>query len=125
MRIALGVAAAGFLGAASRYGIGYWIPDGNGHGMPWATLLVNLSGSFLLGLLLGAASRRPMPVWLREAAGTGFLGAYTTFSAFNGELAGLARNGHFGMAALYVLLSAGAGWQLASLGLAWGRGRDR
>lgn len=121
MAVALGVAAAGFLGAAARYGIGFLLPDGGGTGMPWATLFVNLSGSLLLGLLIGRAARRPMPEWLREAAGTGFLGAYTTFSAFNAQLAGLVRHDAYGAAALYVLLSGGAGWLLAAAGLAWGR----
>jgi fluoride exporter len=122
MAVALGVAAAGFLGAAARYGIGFLLPDGGGTGMPWATLFVNLSGSLLLGLLIGRAARLPMPEWLREAAGTGFLGAYTTFSAFNAQLAGLVLHDAYGVAALYVLLSGGAGWLLAAAGLAWGKG---
>lgn len=121
MAIALGVAVAGFFGAAARYGIGFLLPDSGGTGIPWATLFINLSGSFLLGLLIGSASRRAMPVWLREAAGTGFLGAFTTFSTFNAQLAGLVRCHAYGTAALYILLSGGAGWLLATAGLAWGR----
>jgi CrcB protein len=124
MRVVIGVAAAGFLGAASRYGIGSWMPDGGGTGMPWATLLINLAGSWLLGLLIGTALRRPLPLWFREAAGTGFLGAFTTFSAFNAQLAELVRHEQFGIAAAYVLLSAGAGWLLAASGLSLGRGKS-
>lgn len=123
MRIVLVIAAAGFLGAVTRYEIGLLIPGPNGTGMPWATLIVNLSGSLLLGLLLGAAARRPIPMWLREAAGTGFLGAYTTFSAFNVQMAELARHQQWATAALYVALSGGAGWLLAAVGMRWGRGR--
>lgn len=123
MKIALGIAGAGFLGAVARFGVGALIPTGDGSSMPWATLLVNLSGSLLLGLLTGTAMRRPLPLWLREAAGTGFLGAYTTFSAFNSELVELVRHGSAGTAAAYVLLSGGAGWLLAWGGLSWGRGK--
>ncbi|TJY43298.1 CrcB family protein [Cohnella pontilimi] len=124
MAVVWGVAAAGFLGAAARYGIGFLLPHGDGTGLPWATLFVNLSGSLLLGLLIGRAARRPMPEWLREAAGTGFLGAFTTFSAFNAELSALVRNEAYASAALYVLLSGGAGWLAAAAGLAWGRGKS-
>ncbi len=122
MHIVLGVAAAGFFGAVTRYGIGFLLPDGNGHNMPWATLFINLSGSWLLGLLIGSASRLRLPAWAREAAGTGFLGAFTTFSAFNAQLASLVQHGEYGVAALYAALSGGAGWLLAAWGLSAGRG---
>lgn len=123
MPVIFAVAAAGFLGAAARYGIGLVLPDGNGHSMPWATLAVNLAGSWLLGLLIGSASRLRLPAWLREAAGTGFLGAFTTFSAFSAQMANLIRHGEYGLAALYAALSAGAGWLLAAWGLSAGRGK--
>jgi CrcB protein len=116
MSIAIAVAAFGFLGAAARYALGQWIPDGGGASFPWATLFINLSGSFLLGLLLGTAARRPLPDWWREGAGTGFLGAYTTFSAFNAQLAELIRHQAYGEAALYAAASGLAGWKLAALG---------
>lgn len=125
MRTMLIVAAAGFLGAGLRYAIGLALPDGSGDTMPWATLFVNLSGSLLLGLLTGVASRKRLPAWMLESAGTGFLGAFTTFSAFNAQWVSLLGNGHYTLAILYTVLSGGAGAMLAAAGLAWGRGKPR
>jgi len=126
MRTALGVAAAGFLGAAARFGIDGWFADlagGPGAFLPWSTLAVNLSGSWLLGLLLGSAARLGLPHWLQEAAGTGFLGAFTTFSAFGIQMYGMFEAGNYLAAMLYAVLSGGAGWLLAAWGLRLGRGR--
>jgi len=79
-----------------------------------------LSGSLLLGLLTGlVASKRAAP-WLSDVAGVGFLGSYTTFSAFNGQTWQLIDHGAYGAAASYVLVSAVAGWAMAALGLRLG-----
>lgn len=123
MGVLIGIAVAGFLGAVSRYEIGLLIPSGGGAAFPWATLVVNLSGSLLLGLLFGWVSRDRMPPWFTEAVGTGFLGAFTTFSTFNAQVWELCRHGAYWSAAAYVALSGLAGWLLASAGLAWGRGK--
>jgi len=120
MRIAIAVAAAGFLGAITRYEIGFLFADNGAGAFPWATLLINLTGSLLLGLLLGRAARRPISPWLREAAGTGFLGAYTTFSAFNGQLWQLLQHNAYTSAAIYACVSGAGGWLLASVGLKLG-----
>ncbi|GAB3188289.1 hypothetical protein GCM10027061_06730 [Nesterenkonia suensis] len=80
MALILLVACAGAVGALLRLALGHIIPE---HGMkfPWTTLLINISGSGLLGVLTGVASVRP---WLRRWAvpvlGTGLLGSYSTFS---------------------------------------------
>ncbi|MBB6671111.1 fluoride efflux transporter FluC [Cohnella nanjingensis] len=124
MGATIAVAVAGFFGAAARYGLTLLLPDGGGAGWPWATLFINLSGSFLLGLLLGYAMRRPLAAWLREAAGTGFLGAFTTFSAFNAQLWGMVQHQAYLSAAVYAAASGLVGWGLAALGLSWGRGRQ-
>ena len=71
------VAVGGSAGACTRYGLGLLAPDGPG-GLPLATLLTNLVGCLLLGLLVG---RRPDDVVLRPLLGTGFLGGFTTMSA--------------------------------------------
>lgn len=123
MRIALAVAAAGFLGAAARYGIDGWLFAGQGSFMPWGTLAVNLIGSWLLGLLVGSSLRLGLPRWLHEAAGTGFLGAFTTFSAFSMQMFTMLGAGQFYAAMLYAILSGGAGWLLAVWGLHMGRGK--
>ncbi|MEV7605277.1 CrcB family protein [Paenarthrobacter sp. NPDC089322] len=76
------VAAGGVFGAFARYGLGLVIPAPNAWPLP--TLVVNLSGAFALGALLEALSRRGPDAGrrqiLRLALGTGFLGAYTTYS---------------------------------------------
>ncbi|MCD9024262.1 fluoride efflux transporter FluC [Cohnella silvisoli] len=122
MRIALGIAAAGFLGAVTRYEIGFLFPQGSASSFPYATLFINLSGSLLLGLLIGWLSRRSAPAWFGEVMGTGFIGSFTTFSAFNGQLWQLCQHAAYFSAAAYLLLSAVGGWLLATAGLTWGRG---
>jgi fluoride exporter len=83
--IPLLIGLAGGLGAAARLIIDGLIRDRLPSTFPWATVLINITGSFLLGLLigLGAADR-----W-QLIAGTGFLGGYTTFSTASFETAGL------------------------------------
>jgi fluoride exporter len=123
MRIALGIAAAGFLGAVTRYEVGFVFPHGAGSSFPYATLFINLSGSLLLGLLTGWLSHRGAPAWLGDVVGTGFIGSYTTFSAFNGQLWQLCQQAAYLSATVYVLLSGVGGGLLAMAGLAWGRGK--
>ena len=125
MLVAFAVAVAGFAGAVSRYGIGLAMPGGGEAAFPWATLLVNISGSLLLGILIGAAYRRRIPIWIKEALGTGFMGAFTTFSAFNGQLWLLWEHGAYGYAAVYALASGVGGWLIAAAGIAWGKGGRR
>ncbi|RED65865.1 camphor resistance protein CrcB [Cohnella lupini] len=121
MRIVVGIAFAGFLGAISRYGVGFLFPRADSGDFPWATLFINLSGSLLLGALAGLLIRRRAPVWFGEVAGTGFLGAFTTFSAFNGQLWQMCQQQAYAAASIYALLSMLGGWGLAAAGLAWGR----
>lgn len=79
------IAVAGGLGAASRLLVDGLVRHRVTSDFPWATILINVTGSFLLGLLvgLGAGER-----W-HDVVGTGFLGGYTTFSAASLETAGL------------------------------------
>lgn len=74
------VAAGGLCGAGLRVGLGLWFPDGPG--FPAATLAINVAGTAALGALTSywQVTRRG-PGWLRAGIGTGFLGAFTTFSA--------------------------------------------
>ena len=106
------VAIAGALGAVCRYGLGLAVGP---IGSPWATLGVNVAGSFLLGVLVGAV---PAPDGaVRVAIGTGFLGAFTTFSTFSVESLTLAREGRVGVAAASVLASRVLGVGAAGAGL--------
>lgn len=80
---------------------------------PLATLVINLSGAFLLGLLTHHLATGPaLTFW-----GTGVLGGYTTFSTFNVELVSLIDDHRWGTLTQYVLLSYGGGLALAALGL--------
>ncbi|NUL48217.1 hypothetical protein F7P69_23855 [Cellulosimicrobium funkei] len=76
------VAAGGALGTLLRWLLVAPAPESGTPVAQWVSLgIVNLSGSLLLGLLLGIASRRELPRWLVAGLGTGVLGAYTSLSA--------------------------------------------
>lgn len=75
------VAIGGAAGAVTRYLVDGWVLDRTGAGFPYGTLAINLSGSFLLGLLAALAiDRAVLPADIRAPVMIGFLGAYTTFS---------------------------------------------
>ena len=101
------VAGGGFLGTLARYAIVEVMPAPSG--WPFVTLLVNLVGAFALGLLIqGVASGNtdsPRRRALRLLAGTGFLGSFTTYSAFAVETERLLAEGLAGIAAGYVAAS--------------------
>jgi CrcB protein len=121
------VAAAlgGALGALGRWGIAEALPRDDA-GWPWATLLVNLTGCLVLGLLLGLVfARSPDHPWLRPFLGTGVLGGFTTFSAFAVETVQLTDAGRPAPAALYVVVSVAGGVAAAALGVLAGRSRPR
>lgn len=106
------VALAGACGAVARYGVGRAL---GATGFPWATLTVNVVGSFALGLLLGGVARR----WhenLGLALTVGFLGAFTTFSTFSFEVTAMLRDGRGSTALVYVLVSVVGGVLAAAVG---------
>ena len=76
---------------------------------PYATLTVNLLGSFAMGLLVGALARAGGNETARLLLGVGVLGGFTTFSAFSLEIVTLAQRGNMGGAALYAALSLAGG----------------
>ena len=84
--IYLAVALGGALGALSRFGIGQWLADsGYAHLHP-ATFLVNVVGALLIGVLFVGAERFTLSEPARLGMSVGFLGAFTTFSAFSLQL---------------------------------------
>ena len=94
MRTTLVIAAAGALGAASRHLLESFVNRHWGDAFPWGTFVVNVSGSFVLGALVGLfAHRLDVPLWLQAAATVGFLGAYTTFSTYAWDSAQLLLQG--------------------------------
>jgi CrcB protein len=98
-------ALGGALGALARWGVAEALPRQDG-GWPWATLLVNLTGCLLIGVLTGVlADRSPEPAWARPFLGVGVLGGYTTYSAFAVEVVVLTDAGALPTALGYVLAS--------------------
>ena len=98
------VCAGGAVGSGARYLVVLWAARVFGTAAPWGTLLVNLSGSFAMGFLVELAMRPAgLSPELRLLLGTGILGGFTTYSAFNEETLAMMRAGSFGSAALYVL----------------------
>ena len=120
-RVLLAVSLGAMGGAAARYKLATWITAPAG-GFPWATFWTNVSGSFVLGVLLARFLERFPPTrYARAFAGTGFLGAYTTFSTFSVETDVLLKDGHAAIAAIYVVSSLVVGLTLAWSGVLLGR----
>jgi fluoride exporter len=91
-----------------------------GSDFPLGIMVVNLSGSFVLGLLTGAAVRHGIPAFWTTVVGTGLVGAYTTFSTFTFDTVSLAEEGEWAGGAANVLLSLTLGLAAAAAGLALG-----
>lgn len=100
------VAAGGAVGSVARYLVGVWSVRVLGLAFPWGTLIVNLVGSFAIGLLAELIARRfNASMELRLLLVTGFLGGFTTFSAFSLDTIALYERGQVTTAAVYVLVS--------------------
>ena len=114
-------ALGGVLGALARWGVARALHSPAG-GWPWATLLVNVTGCALIGLLLAVLPARfPTSPWLRPFLATGVLGGYTTFSTFAVDAVRLADGGAPGRALGYVLASVLGGLGAVVAGLTAGR----
>ena len=117
----LWVALGGAAGAAARYGVAQWAGARWGWSFPWGTLAVNISGSLAIGLLMALLIGRGADPAFRLLLVTGFLGGYTTFSAFSLEMLSLIETRRIGDAALYVGGSVLLGLVGCFVGLAVGR----
>jgi fluoride exporter len=115
------IALGGALGSPARYALGLALPVRPG-AFPWATFWTNLSGSFLLGLLLTLIIERWPPTrFVRPFAAVGFIGSYTTWSTFVVEVDRLAAHGHAATAAVYAAASLIAGLAAVAVGVVVGR----
>jgi CrcB protein len=120
--VTLAIALAGSLGALARYGLDGWISRRAPSSFPWGTFAVNVSGSFLLGLVFVVMTERFRPdPWLRSAVTIGFFGAYTTFSTFSLETYRLVEDGAYGLAIANVVGSMAAGLTAVYAGVVLGR----
>lgn len=113
------VALGGALGAVARYAASSWVSQLTVHSaFPWGTFVVNVVGSCALGFLmaLGIGDGGLLLPQHRHLAGTGFLGAFTTFSTFSFETLEAVESGDLRLAALYVVASFACGLVACALG---------
>jgi CrcB protein len=116
------LALGGVAGALCRYHGARLVQARTASAFPLGTWLINLSGSLLLGLLVGLLSHAPsrLPTEISLLLGTGFCGAYTTFSAFAFETIQLWRQGRYGQALINLVGQPICGVCAAWLGLSLG-----
>jgi fluoride exporter len=116
------VALGGAVGSVCRYLVGAWTLRRFGPAFPWGTLTVNIVGCFVIGLLTEVIARRlNASAEMRLLLVTGFLGGFTTFSAFSLDAIALYERGAVTAAALYVAASVGVSLVAVFGGLALGR----
>lgn len=116
------VGIGGFAGAVTRRLVDLWVSDRTGGVFPFGTLVVNLTGSFVLGLLFAwAIERDVLPREVRGPLMIGFLGAYTTFSTWMLESWRLVEDGAWQIAALNLVGAVVLGMIAVVGGLAVGR----
>lgn len=117
------VGAGGVAGGLARYGFLCAFPE-DAHSIPWTTMIINVAGAFLLGILVfGIAARVSSARWIRPLLGTGFLGAFTTFSAYAWAIDERLRSALPSQAVIIlagsVLLGLVAAWLGSVLGCRW------
>jgi CrcB protein len=106
MRLILAVALGSAVGGVARFLLSAWLEQRSATSFPWATLLINISGSLLLGFIATwTYESAGVPADVRALLTTGLCGGYTTFSTFSLETVALMEEGLFGRAAAYILLS--------------------
>lgn len=116
------IGMGGFLGANARYLVAGWFAERFGPSFPYGTLVINVSGSFILGFFLGLITDRfsVHPHW-RLFFAIGFLSAYTTFSTFSFENIALLQNRAFLLALANMVGSVALGLIAVILGMALAR----
>ena len=115
--VTLLVAGAGAVGAPSRYALEWWIRTRRPTITPTGTLAVNITGSLALGIVVGLAIAHGLDADVRTVVGTGFLGAYTTFSTYAYEVVRGLSDGHRRVALAYAVGSVVAATVAGALGL--------
>ena len=101
----LAISIGAVLGANARFLLGGWVLARFGAEFPLGTLLINVTGSFVIGLAYVLLERHGAPDWVRPLVIVGFLGAYTTFSTFSLDTLALFERGAWVAAGTYVAAS--------------------
>lgn len=111
------IAMGGFIGAICRFAVGSYVKSYSPTSFPYSTLMINLLGSFSLGLIMGWNIEGPMYSFL----GIGFMGAFTTFSTFKLEAFKLKKNRKGSLYYTYIAITYVGGIFLAFLGISLSR----
>ena len=114
----LAVLLGGAIGAPSRWFVDQLVRSRHDTDFPWGTFVINVSGSLLLGLITGLVLYHGLGDVPRVALGTGFCGAYTTFSTYSYETVELLERGDVGRGVANALGSMAVGLAAAGVGLA-------
>jgi len=116
------ISVGAILGASLRYWLGDWVAQRLGASYPYGNLIINLSGSFVLGLFMTLVTERFLvdPHW-RIAVAVGFLGSYTTFSSYTYESVNLIMNGYSMLGLLNLFGSSLLGGLAVLVGVFFGR----
>ena len=116
------VAIGGAAGASMRHLVGLMALRAFGSGFPYGTLICNVAGSFLMGVIIELlALRFNASTEVRLLLTTGLLGGFTTFSTFSLDVVALTERGQMGLALFYVAISLGAGILALFVGLSLAR----
>jgi CrcB protein len=113
---ALLVVLGGLLGAPARYLTDLLVQSRHSSRLPWGTLLVNVAGSFMLGVVAGLSAAGHVPLWVLTLVGVGFCGALTTFSTFSFETFRLLDERLWRTAVVNVVASLAAGLAAVAVG---------
>ena len=122
MRTLLAVGVGGFIGALARFAIHEGMARLVGTALPLGTLIVNVAGSFALGILVGLAELTDVSPTVRLGVGVGVLGAFTTFSTFSIDTLSVAARSGMALATLNVVANVTLAIAAAAGGLFVARG---
>ncbi len=116
-----GIGLAGAIGAIVRYLLGRFVAERTGSTFPLGTLLINVTGAFLIAFFFALTAKKLIAPPLQSVLATGFLGGYTTFSTMNWEGVQLARGGSNTQSFLYYGSTFALGISAGILGLVLGQ----
>ena len=108
MLVTVYVAVGGALGSALRYGLNRWLAQLLGDALPWGTIVINILGSYVIGLataFFGGTAGALTPIEMRQFVLVGVCGGFTTFSSFSLQTLTLFEAGEPGQALLNIALS--------------------